>query len=153
MTSFSSYPPLVRQESRICPSPSHPNQIIACVCVSLRTRTSCTRMHPFMSSQSVLPFKGPPPTPPRRPSTASPGCRQMASNEKVNSKQHDKAGTRLSGATGDLAFRDVSISFLAHLVQFSAPLSIVKDTRPIKAYRMGGFQGEGEWGGCTGCIG
>lgn len=60
----------------------------------------------------------------------------MPSNEKVNCKQHDKVGTRLSGAVGDLAFRDVSISFLARSVRLSAPLSIAKDTRPIRAYRI-----------------
>lgn len=60
----------------------------------------------------------------------------MPSNEKVNCKQHDKAGRRVSGPVSDLAFRDVSISLLAHCVQLSPPLSVVKDTRPIRAYRI-----------------
>lgn len=60
----------------------------------------------------------------------------MPSNEKVNCKQHDKAGRRVSGPVSDLAFRDVSISLLAHCVQLSPLLSVVKDTRPIRAYRI-----------------
>lgn len=67
-------------------------------------------------------------------------CRRQApSNAKVNCKQHDKAGTRVSGAVGDLAFRDVSISLLARSVQLSAPLFVMKDTRPIRAYRIWGW--------------
>lgn len=58
----------------------------------------------------------------------------MLSNEKVNCKQHDKAGRRVSGPVCDLAFRDVSISLLARSVRLSAPLSVVKDTRPIRAH-------------------
>lgn len=58
------------------------------------------------------------------------------SNEKVNCKQHDKAGRRVSGPAGDLAFQDVSISPLARSVQLSVPLSVAKDTRPIRGYRI-----------------
>lgn len=57
-----------------------------------------------------------------------------AVNEKVNCEQHDKAGRRVSGPVSDLAFGDVSISFLAHSTPLSAPLSVAKDTRPIRAY-------------------
>lgn len=44
----------------------------------------------------------------------------MASNEKVNCKQRDKAGSRVSSSASDLAFQDVSIRLLARSVQLSA---------------------------------
>lgn len=62
----------------------------------------------------------------------------MPTHEKVNHKQRDKEGTRVSRAARDLAFGDVSISFLAHSVQLSALLHHMKDTRPIRAYRIYG---------------
>lgn len=60
----------------------------------------------------------------------------MPSNEKVNCKQHDTAGRRVSGPVCDLAFGDVCVSLLARAIQLSAPLSVVKDTGPIRAYRI-----------------
>lgn len=62
----------------------------------------------------------------------------MPTDEKVNRKQRDKAGTRVSRAASDLAFGDVSISLLAHSVQLSALLLHTKDTRPIRASRIYG---------------
>lgn len=66
----------------------------------------------------------------------NPCCWQT--HEKVNHKQHDKAGTRVRRAAGDLAFGDVSISLRAHSVQLSALLLHMRDTRPIRAYRIYG---------------
>lgn len=75
----------------------------------------------------------------------------MLSNEKVNSKQHDKVGTRLRGTAGDLAFGDVSISLPARSVRLSAPLTVVKDTGPIRASAF--VRGRGphrlRWVGCS----
>lgn len=68
----------------------------------------------------------------------NPCCQQMPTHEKVNRKQRDKEGTRVSRAARDLAFGDVSISLLAHSVQLSALLLHMKDTRPIRAYRIYG---------------
>lgn len=68
----------------------------------------------------------------------NPCCRQMPTQEKVNCKQRDKAGTRVSRAASDLAFGDVSISLLAHSVQLSALLLHMRDTRPIRACRIYG---------------
>lgn len=62
----------------------------------------------------------------------------MPTHGKVNRKQRDKAGTRVSRASGDLAFGDVSISLLAHSVQLLALLLHMRDTRPIRAYRIYG---------------
>lgn len=72
----------------------------------------------------------------------------MPSNEKVNCKQHDKAGRRVSSPVCDLAFQDVSISLLACSTQLLVALSVVKDARPIRAYRIqggGGVGGAGRW--------
>lgn len=73
------------------------------------------------------------------------------SNEKVNSKQHDKGGTRLCSTAGDLAFGDVSISLLARSVRLSTPLPVVKDTGPIRATAF--VSGRGvhrlRWVGCS----
>lgn len=92
--------------------------------------SDCTFTHPFISSSAALTLTVP------RTWLEDPCCRQMPSNEKVNCKQRDKAGRRVSGPASDLAFRDVSISLLAHRVRLSATLSVVKDTRPIRAYRI-----------------
>lgn len=72
-----------------------------------------------------------------------PRRRQMPPHEKVNRKQRDKAGTRVSHAAGDLAFGDVSISLLAHSVQLSALLLHMRDSRPIRARRIHGGRGTG----------
>lgn len=74
-------------------------------------------------------------------------CRQMLCKEKVNHKQRDKAGRRVSGPVSDLAFRDVSISLLACSVQLSAPLSVVKDTGPIRAQSLQDLRGLWRWRG------
>lgn len=77
-------------------------------------------------------------TGPRRITRKNPCRRQMPTHGKVNRKQRDKAGTRVSRASGDLAFGDVSISLLAHSVQLLALLLHMRDTRPIRAYRIYG---------------
>lgn len=66
----------------------------------------------------------------------------MQTHKKVNRKQRDEAGTRVSRAAGDLAFGDVSISLLGHSVRLSALLLHMRDTRPIRAYKIyaGGAQ-------------
>lgn len=66
----------------------------------------------------------------------NPCCRQMESNEKVNSKQRDKAGRRVSGPVCDLAFQDVSVSLPARSIPLPAPRSVMKDTGPIRAWRI-----------------
>ena len=71
----------------------------------------------------------------------NPCCGQMESNEKVNSKQHDKAVGRVSGPACDLAFQDVSVSPLARSIPRPAPRSAMKDTRPIRAWRIPGGGG------------
>lgn len=62
----------------------------------------------------------------------------MPNHEKVNCKQRDEAGTRVSRAVGDLAFGDVSISLLGHSVRLSALPLHTRDTRPIRAYKIYG---------------
>lgn len=100
--------------------------ILTCRCVYTDTHTWYTPS----CSAPLYSFDGP------HVWLENPCCRQMPSNEKVNCKQHDKAGRRVSGPVGDLAFRDVSISQLERSNQLSAALSVVKDTRPIRAYRI-----------------